>query len=126
VLATLPEIKKVEKEKKVALTSATLVVVPPALISQWISEVVKVAGDNLVVDVFDHNSLEFDRRSNHPVDDFDADIVLTTYQTLEKGKKGHNNASANILLSMHWARVVLDECKRFALTPHRYQRTAMM
>jgi hypothetical protein len=109
-MATLSEMRKeVAKEKKAASTSATLIIVPPALISQWVSEVVKVAGDNLVVDVFDHNILEFERRSKHPVKDFDADVVLTSYQSLEKSKKGCSNNSANVLLSTHWARVVLDE-----------------
>jgi hypothetical protein len=109
-MATLAEIKKeVATKKEAASTAATLIIVPPALISQWTSEVVKIAGNNLVVDVFDHNRLEFERRSSHPVEDFDADIVLTTYQSLENAKRGQTNKSVNILLSMRWARVVLDE-----------------
>lgn len=109
-MASLPEIKhQVAKEKKAGSNTATLIIVPPALLSQWVSEVFKVAGDNLTVDVFDHNSLEFERRSNHPVSEFDADVVLTTYQSLEKARKGYSSKAANILLSTHWARVVLDE-----------------
>lgn len=110
VMASLSEIKQeVKKEKKSASTAATLIIVPPALLSQWVSEVFKVAGDSLVVDVFDHNSLKFERRSSHSGRDVDADVVLTTYQALEKAKKGYRNNAANILLSTHWARVVLDE-----------------
>ncbi|KAG7355848.1 SNF2/helicase domain containing protein [Nitzschia inconspicua] len=110
IMASLSEIKdQIATENKPASTSATLIIVPPALLSQWVSEVFKVAGDNLVVDVFDHNRLEFQRRSNHPVTDSDADVVLTTYQSLEKAKRGGSSKAANILLSTNWARVVLDE-----------------
>ncbi|KAL3913397.1 MAG: hypothetical protein SGILL_006508 [Bacillariaceae sp.] len=110
ILASLPDIKReVSSEKKDTATSATLIVVPPALLSQWVTEVAKVAGDSLVVDVFDHHGLEFIRRSSHP-SSVDADIVLTTYRALDKGGKGSkSNKGSHVLLSTKWARVVLDE-----------------
>jgi hypothetical protein len=63
--------------------------------------------------------LEFDRRSNHPVDDYDADILLTTLSRLKRSrkKKGYSDESTDILLSMRWAKVVQDQ---------KQQRTAMM
>ena len=111
ILATKAEIKQeVSSNKRPATprTHATLIVVPPALLSQWVTEVTKVAGDSLVVDVFDHNNVVFDRRSNHSKDEA-ADVVLTTYQSLEKGRRCQNNRSAQVLLSTHWGRIVLDE-----------------
>jgi hypothetical protein len=109
ILASLPEVKReVHKERKDASNAATLIVVPPAILSQWCAEVSKIAGDNLVVDVFDHKDLAFVRRSNHP-SGVDADVVLTTYRALEKGGKNSANRATNLLLSTRWARVVLDE-----------------
>jgi hypothetical protein len=80
---------------------------------QWIAEIRKVTGDALVVDFFDHKQAAFLRQSSNTddmVDELDerpADIVVTTYQALEK--KGKKNPGMQILTSKVWGRVVLDE-----------------
>ncbi|KAL3923602.1 MAG: hypothetical protein SGILL_001563 [Bacillariaceae sp.] len=110
IIASLSEVKQeASQDKNNPTNPATLIVVPPALLSQWVTEVAKVAGDNLVVDVFDCEKLEFQRRSNHSGTRLHADIVLTTYRALDQGGKGHSNKAVKLLLSTRWARVVLDE-----------------
>ena len=77
-----------------------------ALLSQWVKEIHKTAGSNLVVDVYNHETMKFERRSNH-AESIEADIVLTTYKALEK-KKNETKAVKKIT-DVYWARVVLDE-----------------
>jgi SNF2 family DNA or RNA helicase len=43
---------------------ATLIIVPPALVSQWISEVQKIAGNALVVDLFCHKEATIVRQGS--------------------------------------------------------------
>ena len=102
VVATLPEVKE-EMSKRKTSSSATLIVVPPALINQWCDEVKKISS-KLVVDFFDHKTDKFVRRTDNAPEDgsVNPDIVLTTYQAV--GSK-----SFQILGSTYWARVVLDE-----------------
>ena len=107
---------------------ATLVIVPPALIGQWMNEIKKIAGDNLVVQFLDYK----EKKKNQQNDDGEkddvgvvvlnpnADIVLTTYQALDDknngtAKKGGSNKRARassvskILTTTIWGRIILDE-----------------
>lgn len=107
-MGTLEETKQSSKGK--GKTHSTLIVVPPALVSQWLAEIKKTAGDALTVDCLDDKTGEFLRdgrvwnrnlkRASH------ADIVLTTYDALGTAKK---NTIAKRLHSEEWARIVLDE-----------------
>eukprot|EP00536_Pseudo-nitzschia_multiseries_P008035 jgi/Psemu1/287532/fgenesh1_pg.197_\ len=126
---------------------ATLIVVPPALVGQWRNEIHKIAGSNLRVQVLDrhrHGSSKDsegtmekgdgnvnDNGNGNPRVSLDptADVVLTTYQSLQGGirtgsKKKKDKAAmksttaaananaaaiSKLLLSTVWGRVVLDE-----------------
>jgi superfamily II DNA or RNA helicase len=106
ILASLNELKQeaASKPKRSNHKHATLIVVPPALVSQWLSEIAKVTGNSLVYEFFDCSTLTFHRKSTK---EGPADIVVTTYNALEKSSKKLN--SAKILKSCSWGRVVLDE-----------------
>ena len=91
---------------------ATLIVVPPALLQQWISEIEKIA-PWLVVDmlVSASNSL---RRVQQPGptynESLEADIVLATYSSLEENAKVTRRYPCTILIEeQKWGRIVLDE-----------------
>lgn len=77
---------------------STLIVLPPALVSQWQNEIVKCTGDALTVDYVDYKTGKITRRGNP---DGDADIVLTTYKALEQA------SVAKILNEERWGRIVL-------------------
>ena len=92
----MPELKReAEAEGK---NHSTLIILPPALVSQWQNEIVKCTGDALTVDYVDYKTGKITRRGNS---DGDADIVLTTYKALEQP------SVAKILNEERWGRVVL-------------------
>ena len=101
VLATLPEMK--EQAAATGGNHATLIIVPPALVAQWIAELRKCVGDDLLtVDYYDFRTMSVTRRLGKDPN-ADADIVVTTYNALEKP------STAKQLQDEKWARIVLDE-----------------
>eukprot|EP00956_Cyclotella_meneghiniana_P002044 scaffold2280_cov68-Cyclotella_meneghiniana.AAC.1 len=84
-------------------THATLIVVPPALVAQWVSEVEKCCGDTLSVDVLDVNDNDFMKRNLVLPGGDGNDILVTTYSALDNAK------TSRYLASWSWGRIVLDE-----------------
>jgi len=83
-------------------THATLIIVPPALVMQWVSEIKKSCGETITVNVLDANKNTI---SNSLVKSqgLGSDIVITTYSALDKLK------TSRYLAKYRWGRIVLDE-----------------
>ena len=101
IVSSLAELKREASEGGTNCTHATLIVVPPALVMQWVSEVRKCCGESLTVNVLDANSSEIrglvEDRGNG------TDILVTTYSALEQPK------TSRYLAGWSWGRIVLDE-----------------
>lgn len=75
----------------------TLIVLPPALVSQWMAEFVKICGTALTVKFFPATGRELNVSSN---------VVITTYPALDHTQ---HTVAARLLREQRWGRVVLDE-----------------
>lgn len=78
----------------------TLVVVPPALINQWHSQILKTTG---------HNAVIFHGQNKKYITLTDLQnscIVITTYGTIISNTSASNK---NILYDIRWGRIVFDE-----------------
>lgn len=89
--------------KEIAMTSngsrhTTLIIVPPALLGQWRSEITKAA-PQLRVQIYNTQTCSYD------VDDDTVDICLATYPALERGRSSKTSS----LQDSTWGRIVLDE-----------------
>ena len=83
----------------------TLVVVPPALIQQWHSQILKTTG---------HNALIFHGKNKKNIDVSDLEnsyIVITTYGAIITYRKKNRivDDSVNKLYEIQWGRIVFDE-----------------
>ncbi|CAB9507231.1 DNA repair protein RAD5 [Seminavis robusta] len=142
IMATLPELKATvrhrtgdnyegdtyysaaSEDEEEYITHTTLIVVPPALVGQWLHEIEKAVGKTTLTVCFmaaqsgevkkclppPPNDNQGDKSEDE--DDWDlirgADILVTTYDALEKPK------AARKLQDVTFARVVLDEMQEIA------------
>ena len=105
--ATLDELRGEARDGGDGCTHATLVIVPPALVMQWVNEVRKSCDDKIAVAVLDAGaaSIEAGLTGGRGVAarGKGSDVLVTTYSALEKPKTN------KWLSSWKWGRVVLDE-----------------
>lgn len=88
-------------------SKATLVVIPPPLLTQWQAEVQRHA-PFLNVMVYEGNCTAWAR------DFCDADIVLTTYSVCSKELRTHGPLRHSPMFHVSWWRIVLDEAQLVA------------
>jgi len=100
VVASLPSLPREAAAGKAA-SRATLIIVPPALLSQWLVELAKATDSLSVLKLDEERALtaKAAELARH-------DVVLTTYQQLLQSKP--------LLAAVAWARVVLDEMQEVA------------
>jgi SNF2 family DNA or RNA helicase len=110
---------------EVAVSRATLVVVPLSLLGQWSDEIEKcVEKNHLRVGVwypFDEGRVNQEQLA--PKDLSSLDIVLTTYDAVIAETRQSRTESAKVLLSVCWWRVVLDESQRVSRSANLTTRT---
>jgi len=80
-------------------------------VAQWQAEIVKTVGDALTVDYLDYKT------GNLRYDYANPDIVLTTYNALDK------RASSRFLEEEVWGRIVLDEMQEIRSTTTKIAKT---
>lgn len=104
IACSLEELKTEARANRGAQsTHATLIVVPPALVAQWVAEVTKCCGDTLSVNVLDVKDEDFLSRDLVDTGGNGNDVLVTTYSSLE------NIKTSRYLASWKWGRIVLDE-----------------
>lgn len=104
IVATLDELRQEALKVGDQCLRTTLIIVPPALVSQWLDEMRNLAGSALSVAFFNHKTMVFESSSDNNMADFD--VVVTTYNALDKVS---SRAHASPLKSRSWGRIVLDE-----------------
>jgi SNF2 family DNA or RNA helicase len=104
IASSLEELKtEAAAEENTLCTHATLIVVPPALVAQWVAEVEKCCGDSLSVSILDVNDKDFLSRDLVGAGGNGNDILVTTYSALD------NTKTSRFLANWSWGRIVLDE-----------------
>ena len=96
----------------IAYTQATLVIVPAALVSQWVSEIKKCAPELKVTEILGVDVIHSGGHLDERLAAFtkSVDIVISTYQVLKgKRRRGAKKNKHCYLRRIHWRRVVLDE-----------------
>ena len=119
--------KKHEDAGPLVASRATLIVVPPALVSQWVNEITKsiVASNPLSVKVFvtdkereelvpprskgqQKKSEEFFAVRKRALSSLaDHDIVIVTYNTMQAGGPYSGRGDVNPLAQIRWTRVAV-------------------
>lgn len=111
ILCTLDDVKQEAQPAGPFRTHATLIVVPPALLEQWISEIQKCVGDALQIDVLEFKDRTVDWR--YGLDS--PDICLTSYTVLTKPSASH-------FCGIRWGRVVLDEMQEIRSSTNKVSK----
>ena len=93
----------------VAYTQATLVIVPAALVSQWISEIEKCAPELKVTEYLGLDMGLINAEERVAAFTQSVDIVVSTYQVLKGNRRRGAKNKHCYLRRIHWRRVVLDE-----------------
>jgi len=103
IASCLEELKREASNGGKCCTHATLIVVPLALVRQWVSEVKKCYGEALLFGVLDAN--ENDAQHHDFVGPYGvySDIFVTTCSDLEQCK------TSCFLSSWSWGRIVLNK-----------------